>query len=292
MNSEELEKYDDFLLGGESFDDFPLRHISGTLSELKKKIQSGDNGIDPPYQLLLKTVRKIYPTHLWIVGAYTSVGKSFFAVDLAMRLMHKHKPPSIAIFSTEMSEYEYALRLLAHKTTFPVWAIRENKITFPTQIAILEAAEKFLFSKRLFIFDSLYQYAEIEKACHTIKKKHGLDIVFIDFIQNLQGKGSIYERMSILSPVMQKLAKELEITIIALSQISNEAVRENTGVIGYKGAGEIAAACDLGLWMERVEKTSNERIKIIVKKNRHGMLGEGIFRFTDSWTQMTEEIDD
>jgi len=290
--NDELAAYSDILVGKELFDDFPIRHISGTLSELKKKIQAGDSGIDPPYELLRKTVRKIYPTHLWIVGAYTSVGKSFFAVDLTIRLLHKYKPPSIAIFSTEMSENEYALRLLAHKTTFPVWAIRENKITFPAQIQVFEEAEKFLFTKKLFIFDSLYQYAEIEKACRTIKKKYGLDIVFIDFIQNLQGKGSIYERMSYLSPVLQKLAKELEITIIALSQISNEAVRENTGIIGYKGAGEIAAACDLGLWMERVEKQSNERIRIVVKKNRHGVLGEGTFKFTDSWTQMTEELND
>ena len=125
-----------------------------------------------------------------------------------------------------------------------------------------------------------------------IKEGPGLDILAIDYIQNLWGDGSIYERMSRLAPILQYLAKELQITIIALSQVSNQHARGDTGgLINYKGAGEIAASADLGIELER-EKDNKDRMKFIVKKNRHGRIAEGVLEYINDYTRLLEVKED
>jgi hypothetical protein len=62
-------------------------------------------------------------------------------------------------------------------------------------------------------------------------------------------------------------------------------------LINYKGAGEIAASADLGIELER-EKDNKERMRFIIKKNRHGMLGESVLEFTNEYTRLTERIPD
>ena len=113
----------------------------------------------------------------------------------------------------------------------------------------------------------------------------------IDYLQNIWGKGSIYERMSAMAPQLQFLAKELQITIIALSQINNESARETSGpVIGYKGAGEIAAAADFGIIIERYPRDSinKDKLKVSIRKNRHGQVGDAEFEFADNYTSLKE----
>jgi hypothetical protein len=262
-----------------------VKHISKIITGLKDSIAKGYQGIDPQYEFLRKTIRHILPTHLWIIGGYTSVGKSFFIGDLIMRL-YEHGNPSIALFSTEMSEPQYALRLLAHKTTYPSYVIQEDRLT-ATQRIIVNQAYEFMEQKQLYIYDDLYRFEHIKKTATDLKNKVGLNILIIDYIQNLYGQGTIYERMSNLSPRMQELAKELQITIMALSQVSNESAKTELDIIGYKGAGEIAASADLGLWLERDKKNKN-RISMIVRKNRHGRIGQTILEYVDSWTRFDE----
>lgn len=272
-----------------------VNHVTSTIKQLNKNIEAGYPGLYPCYGLLAKTIRKISPGHLWVCGAYTSVGKSAFLVDLICRLYRKSMDnPGIAVFSTEMSAEQYLIRMLSNQTLLPGWAITENKV-HGDQAAALIKAQTFFSERNLYLYDKLYRIEDIERTARMLKEK-GLDIIAIDYIQNLWGEGSIYERMSRLSPVLHYLAKELQITVIALSQVSNQFQREKGagGVFGYKGAGEIAASADLGIELER-DKEVKERMIFKVVKNRHGRIGDGVLEYVHGFVkfhEVAEEIPD
>jgi replicative DNA helicase len=264
---------------------FDIRHA---ISDLQTKIDQGFPGIDPSYDILRKTIRKFVPGTLIIVGAYTSVGKSAFAVDLISRL-YRNGNPAIAIFSLEMSTNQYLLRLLANQTAYPTWAIRENRIMPGTQREMLDHAYSHFKSKPLHIYDNLYNFNDIRKAAAETKLNKGLDILIIDYIQNVWCDGrTIYERMSGLSTQVFALAKDLEITVIALSQINNESARDSDNpVIGYKGAGEIAAAADVGIWLDK-DPNKEDHLIIKVRKNRDGRTMEGVLKYAHGYTRLVE----
>ncbi len=269
-----------------------VSHVSDITRTLNRNIQSGYPGLYPCYDLLARTIRKVSPGHLWVVGAYTSTGKSAWLVDFVCRLYRQYalNNPSIAIFSTEMSCEQYLLRCLSNQTKIPTWCITENVLT-PAQLDCLAAAQSHFNSKNFFLYDKLYKIEDIEHAARTLKEsKCGLDIVAIDYLQNLWGDGTIYDRMSRLAPILQYLAKELQVTIIALSQVSNQYVREkgSSGVYGYKGAGEIAASADLGISLSR-DSHVKERMIFAVEKNRHGRLGEGVLNYVCGYSRLEEQ---
>lgn len=267
-----------------------INHISSVSNQLTKNIEAGYPGLFTCYDLLNKTIRKASPGHLWVVGAWTSVGKSAWLVDYICRTYrHSTVNPGIAIFSTEMSSEQYLVRCLANETKLAGWKITDRLMT-PDQQTQVDKARKFFNSRNLYIYDNLYRIEEIERAARMIKETKGLDIIAIDYLQNIWGDGSIYERMSRLAPILQYLAKELQVTIIALSQVSNQHARgESGGLINYKGAGEIAASADLGIELER-EKDNKERMKFIVKKNRHGRLDEAVLEYIHDYTRLHEEV--
>lgn len=263
--------------------------MDAAIRDLRGQIDRGFPGIDPDYDILRKTIRKLIPGTLIIVGAYTSIGKSAFAVDLVSRLYRKGNP-SIAIFSVEMSTQQYILRLLANETTYPTYAIRENRIAVDSHIARLDLAYRHFASKKLHIYDNLYNFNDIRKAAADIKAMGGLDIVIIDYVQNVLCEGkTIYERMSRLSTQIFAMAKDLGVTVIALSQVNNESAKDSDNpVIGYKGAGEIAAAADVGIWLE---KGTGDKVIIKVRKNRDGRTMEGELQYTHDYTRFEEIIE-
>ena len=269
-----------------------VNQVSSTIKQLNKNIENGYPGLWPCYDLLTRTIRKVSPGHLWVVGAYTSIGKSAWLVDFICRLYrHGIENPGIAVFSTEMACEQYLLRMLSNHTKIPTWVITENSCN-PDQTENLIKAQIFFSQRNLYLYDRLYKIEDIERTARMLKP-HGLDIIAIDYIQNLWGEGSIYDRMSRLAPILQYLSKDLGITIIALSQVSNQFQREkgSSGVFGFKGAGEIAASADLGIELEK-DPNIKERVVFKVVKNRHGRIGEGVLEYAYGYVKFHEVVED
>jgi replicative DNA helicase len=276
----------------ETYRDAEINNSRTIIKRLTTNIEKGYPGLPPCYDLLARTIRKVSPGHLWVVAGYTSTGKTAWLVDFICRqYRYGMANPGIAIFSTEMSEEQYMVRILSNQTKIPGWTITEKKLS-GDQYGEVAKAQVFYASRNLYIYDRLYKIAEIERTARMLKEKNGLDILAIDYIQNLWGEGKIYDRMSTLAPVLQYLAKELQVTIIALSQVSNQHVREKgSGVYGYKGAGEIAASADLGIELTR-DPEKKEMMPWKVEKNRHGRLGEGCLEYIHDYTKLHEVVDE
>lgn len=261
------------------------------IKQLQKNIAAGYPGLPTGYNILERTIRKVMPGHLWICGAYTSIGKTAFLVDFIRRQFKNFTPPAVAIFSTEMSCEQYILRLISNMTKVPSWAITEKMIK-PEQEAEVVRAQISLSKMPLHIYDKFYRIEDIERQARKLKEESGLEIMAIDYLQNIWGEGTIYDRMSRLAPVLQYLAKELEITIIALSQVNNEHAKDSkTDLFGYKGAGEIAASADVGIELER-DRVVKEKLVFRVKKNRHGRTGEGCLEYVAGYTRFREIVEE
>ena len=85
---------------------------------------------------------------------------------------------------------------------------------------------------------------------------------------------------------MQKMAKELQVTVIALSQVNNESAAGDSPIIGLKGAGELAAVADIVLWLKRHDQ-EKQWLNVEIRKNRpFGATGVIPMQFNSSWTRI------
>lgn len=261
--------------------------IKDITTDLRKTIAlnqcRGKIGEKTGFKFLDTAIHGFLKPLFYVVGAYTSAGKTAFMVQLVCNALEINHDLRIAIFSTEMTRDSVLLRLISNRTETGSLSILEGRLGKYSQDKV-DQALKYFDDTQLRIFDDLYSVSEIRNACHVIGP---LDIVFVDFIQNLRAEGKIYDRMSVIPVELQKMAKEINACIIGLSQVSNEAVKNDSPLIGFKGAGEIAAACDLGIWLER-DKKDGFILQGIIRKNRHGPLLRTRLNFSNNFTRILE----
>lgn len=255
------------------------------VSENKKR---GRVGVSTGFMNLSKDHITYQQGHLWVVGAWTSTGKTAWMVE-AVKRIYKHDNPSVAIFSTEMTEEQNVGRLLANVTTISVHQILSGNLHQEAEEHVYKSL-CWMETRKLHIFDQVRAVGEIENQCRKIAMQSGaVDVVFIDFIQNIGKKGcsSKYEMMSEIALDLQALAKELRCCVVCLSQIPTVAAKEDAGILEFKGAGEIAAAADLGVLLKK-EKSDNGVILWETRKNRHGPCGKFLLQYANGYTRMEE----
>jgi replicative DNA helicase len=225
------------------------------------------------------------PGHLWMIGGYTSAGKSTTLAQLLSDCC-KRNAKSL-VFSLEEGRTTKAVKMIANITDIPQRYLLTGELSHDNADDIQEAFE-LLKTWGLIIYDDVRTLDEI---CLKIKKhvlQGHVDIVAIDYVQNIIGGGnSIYNDMRLVGPVLLDLAVDLGITIVALSQVSNESMRDDSQIIGLKGAGELAAAADIVLWLKRIK--GNERaLDCEIRKNRpFGHTGIIPLTFSDRYTRIT-----
>lgn len=226
--------------------------------------------------------------HLWVIGAWTSTGKTAVMVEMVKRLYGADNP-EVIVFSTEMTEEQNVGRILANISTISSHRIMSDDLPMSYGQIVADNKE-WLLKRNLHIFDKVRTVDGIANQCRKIEMEHGrVDVVFVDFIQNITKPGcsSKYEMMSEIALDLQELAKDLRCCIVCLSQIPNSAGREDAGILEYKGAGEIAAAADLGVMLKRDKK--NEQVLFWeTRKNRHGPCCKAILQFVNGWTSIDE----
>ena len=222
---------------------------------------------------------------MWMIGAYTSIGKTAFMCEIISRI-YQRSNPNIIIISTEMTEEMVISRLIANRTGINAKVIQLGRM-LPKHREIADAVRDELSEKNIKIYDSIKYIDDIRNAVMLSKLQGGVDVVFLDFIQNIRKPGcrSNYEEKSQIAIDLQNLAKECKTCIVCLSQLT----LSQTGIdeVVYKGAGELAEAADIGVILKR-HKELKERLLIQVKKNRHGPLCEFIMEYKNDYTRLEE----
>ena len=224
----------------------------------------------------------LIPGWLWVVGGFSSVGKSNVAINFILDVL-ANDGKYVGVISTEMPKESYAIRLLSAMSGVPQRNIRERVALGGDAISRVHDAEERLAASNLRIFDTVYDLKGIRGVATRLSKTEGLDVLVVDFIQNVGGTGDEVADARTTIIGLQELAKELRCTVIAFSQISNDmAIRqqesEDTDYYSFKGHGAIRDAADVAIMLKRKQQEQSPFLECRIVKNRHEQLGKIIWK--------------
>lgn len=217
---------------------------------------------------------------LHIIGARPGVGKSAFALYIALMMAQFSRG---LFFSLEMPLKQIAQRIISNQTR-----IELDKLTNKEKFKELTADEKelvnVLFKKllrksNLILYDGNFKIDELEEYIKNEKEINGLDYIVVDYLQLVKSsKSSRYEQITDVSIRLKQIAKDYDIAVIALSQLSREIEKradKDIYLADFRESGQIEqdASTILGLTTEPTEVEYKELMKVQILKNRQGQLG-------------------
>jgi replicative DNA helicase len=219
--------------------------LARTITEIEMQANKKEDltGIASGFTDLDKITSGWQKTDLIILAARPAVGKTAFALNLVMNAsMHKTNPTGVAFFSLEMSAGQLVKRMLSAVTEVPLGKITKGQLADHEIIQIHQRMGK-LAAANIFIDDqAALNIFELRAKCRRLKQKYNIGMVIIDYLQLMQGSvdkgGNREQEISKISRDLKGLAKELEIPIIALSQL-------NRGVENRKDGAKLPQLSDL-----------------------------------------------
>lgn len=253
-----------------------LTEIEKEQEEYAVKYSEGLNrlGLETGFSELDETTDGIRAGHFWVIGAYTSSGKTFFSLNVANNLLNQGK--RVVFFSLEMSRSEILQRLMS--ISLGITPQKLIKGYLDNDLYERLKTEKERVKKLLFtVYDKAFRVETIQAVMRAEHLRKPVDLFVIDYLQNIAGEGKEYEMMTNLSRDLFETAKTMEVPVLALSQMSNESVRSNSNVIGFKGSGGIASTADVGVEMQR----KDSEVIFNIRKNRHGITKMFTMGFTE-----------
>lgn len=221
---------------------------------------------------------------LIIVAARPSVGKTAFALNISQNVATKTNE-NVAIFSLEMGAQQLVMRMLCAEGNIDAQRLRTGRLT-PEDWEKLTMAMGSLANAGIFIDDTPgIRVSEIRAKCRRLKQEKGLGLVVIDYLQLIQGSGRSGENrqqeVSEISRSLKALARELEVPVIALSQLSrNVEQRQDKRPImsDIRESGSIEQDADIVAFLYRDDYYNQDSdkkniIEIIIAKQRNGPTG-------------------
>lgn len=220
---------------------------------------------------------------LIIVAARPSVGKTAFALNIAQNVGVRSRE-TVAIFSLEMSAAQLVQRIICAESNVDATRLRtgflENEDWEKITMAIGTLSEA-----KIFIDDSpALTVADIRSKCRRLKREQGLGLVLIDYLQLIQGRGTSDNRqqeVSEISRTLKAIARELEVPVIALSQLSRgvEQRQDKRPLMSdLRESGSIEQDADIVAFLYRDDYYNQDSekkniIEIIIAKQRNGPVG-------------------
>ncbi|AGX02047.1 MULTISPECIES: replicative DNA helicase [Bacillaceae] len=247
--------------------------------------RKGDiTGIPTGFAELDKMTAGFQRNDLIIVGARPSVGKTAFALNIAQNVATKTNE-NIAIFSLEMGAEQLVMRMLCAEGNIDAQRLRTGSLT-DDDWGKLTMAMGSLSNAGIFIDDTPgVRITEIRSKCRRLKQEHGLGMILIDYLQLILGSGRSGENrqqeVSEISRSLKALARELQVPVIALSQLSRgvEQRQDKRPMMSdIRESGSIEQDADIVAFLYRddyYDKESEDKniIEIIIAKQRNGPVG-------------------
>jgi replicative DNA helicase len=233
-------------------------------------------------------------TDLIILAARPSVGKSAFALNLARNAaLHPTKPTPVAFFSLEMGSAQLVQRLLSAESEILMEKIARGKLEEHEMKQLYKKGIDRLAKAPIFFDDTpALNIFELRAKCRRLKNKHNVGCIIIDYLQLMSGmgenrNGNREQEISRISRDLKSLAKELQVPIIALSQLSRAVESRKEGekipqLSDLRESGAIEQDADMVMFLYRPEYygiTSNEmgesnkgETHVKIAKHRNGSL--------------------
>ncbi|WP_243346306.1 replicative DNA helicase [Parabacteroides sp. FAFU027] len=277
------------------------------------KREDGLSGIPTGFHKLDKMTSGWQKSDLVIIAARPAMGKTAFVLSMAKNMAVDNGAP-VAVFSLEMSNVQLVNRLISNVCELPAEKIKNGKFS-DHEWEQLFYKIKDLNDAPIFVDDTpSLSVFELRTKARRLVREHGVKCVIIDYLQLMNASGMSYgsreQEVSIISRSLKGLAKELNIPVIALSQL-NRSVESRTGtgaeakrpqLSDLRESGAIEQDADMVCFIHRPEyykimedEQGNSLIgmaEIIIAKHRNGPVGDARLRFRGEFAKFMNQEDD
>lgn len=256
--------------------------IEGTVNIITKRTNSNApfTGIPSGFGDLDNMTSGFQNSELIIIGARPSMGKTALALSMMEHIAADQKIPC-GFFSLEMSWEAIGQRLISQVSKVPGFKLRSGLLREAETKKLIDAAGK-LFDIPLYIVDTPnMQLSDIRATARRMVVNNGIKIIFIDYIgliatdkPNIQ----VWEQVSQITRSLKSLARELNVPIVALSQVSRDAEGAEPTLAQLRGSGSVEQDADVVMFIHRKRNDENENqviqdAKLILAKQRNGATG-------------------
>ncbi|MBQ4571025.1 MAG: replicative DNA helicase [Bacilli bacterium] len=277
-------------------------------------------GLDTGYPNLNKATLGFQKGDLMILAARPAVGKSSYAINLALQVA-KNNDAHVAFFSLEMSIEQLMMRIYSYQAGVDLGKIRSGNLNNDELLLLSLAKEDLAKQKLYFDVSPSSNIADIRTKCRQLKNAGKLDFVVIDYLQLItveNSRGNRQEEVSKISRQLKTLAQELQVPILALSQLSRGVEdRENKTpqLADLRESGSIEQDADIVFFiyrrkdvedqdvadqlneklkeeqLQRESKSKKEMLEVIISiaKNRQGPLQDFDYHFYGHLCRFTEQ---
>ncbi len=262
-------------------------HIKDLLKDAYERAERADNdeaylGVSTGFKDLDDLLGGYQKSDLIVLAARPSVGKTSLALDM-MRHASLAQGKTLAFFSLEMSKTQIMDRLLGMQSGIPFWEIRTGRLSDKKFMKLADTMGE-LADANIFIDDQAGQHINaLRTKARRLAMEKGLDIIFVDYLQLMHGNNKESRTLEVgeISQGLKNIAKELDVPVVALSQLSR-AIEQRQGrrpqLSDLRESGSIEQDADVVMFIDREETwnpdTENKGIaELVVAKHRNGPTG-------------------
>ncbi len=265
-----------------------LVNLSKTSSELRG-VPSGFKGLD-------ERLSGFQKSDLIILAARPSMGKTSLALDIARQAAVDHNIP-VAIFSLEMSAQQLVDRMMSADSMVDSWKIRTGRVNMDDEFSKITGSLERLSKAPIYIDDQPgTTILKIRATARRLKKEKNLQLIIVDYLQLIiptftRAQDSMVQQVTEISRSLKNLARELNMPVIALSQLSR-AVESRGGrprLSDLRDSGSIEQDADVVMFIHREDKYNQQSerpniAEILIEKHRNGPTGKVELYFDDKKT--------
>ena len=231
---------------------------------------------------------------LIILAARPSMGKTTLALDIA-RMAGVVHDKSVVIFSLEMSSQQLVDRMLSAESRVNAWNLRTGRLSSDREFTLLRDSLDKLAKAKIYIDDQPgNSIVRMKALARRLKAEKGLDLIVVDYLQLMttsKNYDSMVNQVTEISRSLKSLAKELDVPVLALSQLSR-AVESRGGkprLSDLRDSGSIEQDADVVMFIHRDDKGKDESEKtniaeILIEKHRNGPTGKVDLYFDEKTT--------
>jgi replicative DNA helicase len=263
-----------------------------------QKHENAMRGVPTGFAELDNMLSGLQKSDLVILAARPSMGKTALALDIARQSATKHGT-AVGIFSLEMSTQQLVDRMLAAQAGVNSWRLRTGKIRDDDEFERLQTALADLSEAPIFIDDkATSSVLAMRSVARRLKMEKDLKLIIVDYLQLItptqsRGSDSMVQQVTEISRSLKAMARELEVPVLALSQLSR-AVEQRGGrprLSDLRDSGSIEQDADVVMFIHREDmmgnRTANEKTgvaEILIEKHRNGPVGKIDLHFDEEKT--------
>jgi replicative DNA helicase len=295
------------------------------MAETAKNRDGGLAGVSTGFRDLDYLLGGLHPSDLVILAGRPSMGKTALATNIAYNAAYSHHQSGgkegavVGFFSLEMSAEQLATRIISEQIETPSNSIRRGKITTP-EFDRLVAFSQTLYDMPIFIDDTpALTVSALRTRARRLKRKNNLGLIVVDYLQLISGSSNSrndgrVQEVSEITRGLKTLAKELDVPVLALSQLSRAVEQRSPPrpqLSDLRESGSIEQDADVVMFIYREEyyierdkpdesdenfakkqerylkriEIAQSKADIIIAKQRHGPIGDVQMQFTGEFTR-------